>query len=217
MRSAVLCTLGCILFAGVIFAQDKAAPTDSAQTYVEQGRELFMANKFDEALQSFERAITLNPTFEEAWRGKGAVLWRMDRQDESIAATSRAIELKPDDYKAWLNKGRALMRKGQHADALATFEKASELKPDNEDALMGRFAMLRELKRADDMLIVLNRMIELKPSDPEVLAAEGHGSGGSWQAGYRARRIRSPRRNATRQRVRLDWQRAVLRGHGQAH
>jgi tetratricopeptide (TPR) repeat protein len=117
--------IGMALLCSAAAGQDKAASeakVDSAQVYLDKGRELAQANQMPEALASFERAIALNPNFEEAWRGKGAVLLRMDRQDESLAATAKAIELKPDDYKAWLNKGRALMRKGQNEEALKTFE-----------------------------------------------------------------------------------------------
>jgi tetratricopeptide (TPR) repeat protein len=116
VHRVLICIFICMAFLCSVAAGQDASKAetkvDSAQVYLERGRELFQADQLPEALASFERAIALNPKFEEAWRGKGATLWRMDKQDESLAATEKAIELKPDDYKAWLNKGRALMRKG---------------------------------------------------------------------------------------------------------
>jgi len=107
--------------------------------------------------------LSPQPTFGDAWRGKGAALSLLGRHDESIAATSKALELQPDDFKAWSNKGKACMELSRNEEALRAFERASELRPDDQNALMGR-------------LSVLDRMIVQDPDNLEYWIRKARGS-----------------------------------------
>ena len=162
--------LGLGLVASLAAGQNAPAPgakTDSAQIYLDKGRELFQSDKPDEALTAFERAITLKPDLEEAWRGKGVALWRLDRQEEAMTATEKALELKPDDFKAWKNQARIFMRMGKTEEAVKALQKAAEIKPDDEEALTGQVYLLRDMGKIDDMIMAMDRLIAQKPDYPK--------------------------------------------------
>lgn len=60
-------------------------------------------HKFDEALESYEKVIELDPEKEHAWNMKGIVLDSLGKYDEAIQAYNKAIEIDyANTYGAWL-------------------------------------------------------------------------------------------------------------------
>lgn len=51
--------------------------------------------KNEEALQCFEKVITLNPINAHAWSGKGLILELLGKAEEALKCYNRALELNP--------------------------------------------------------------------------------------------------------------------------
>jgi len=65
-----------------------------------RGTELFQEKKTDEALQEFQKAISLKPDFVEAYINKGILLLQNMNDEEAEKAILKALEFKPEDAKA---------------------------------------------------------------------------------------------------------------------
>lgn len=48
--------------------------------------------EFESAIENFDRAIRIDPDYEDAWFGRGLTLWELQRYDEAIASYDKAIE-----------------------------------------------------------------------------------------------------------------------------
>ena len=57
------------------------------------GAALFGLAQYQEALDAFDRALTIDPHFAAAWNNKGACLHMLERPTEAAAAEQHAREL----------------------------------------------------------------------------------------------------------------------------
>jgi len=55
--------------------------------------------KFKEAIDCYERAIKLKPTYDKPWFNKGYILEQQSRYKDALDCFNRALELKPDNEK----------------------------------------------------------------------------------------------------------------------
>jgi len=72
----------------------------AADALVVEGNELFRAERFDDAVVCFERAIRVFPQHALGWKGLGHALLCLGRAREAAGAFDRAIGLRPDSATA---------------------------------------------------------------------------------------------------------------------
>ena len=92
-----------------------------------KGIALYDQKKYDEAIQAFDKAIDIDPRFEEAWYYKGVALFDQGKYDDANQALDKATDIDPQDADAWREKGFALTRLGLTVESFDAFEKADEL------------------------------------------------------------------------------------------
>jgi tetratricopeptide (TPR) repeat protein len=115
------------------------------------------------ALQSFERAIAINPACAEAYYNRGGLLQQIGRLDAALASYDKAIELNANYAEAHSNRGTVLLELGKPEDALQSFERASAIRPSFAEDHSNRGLALLKLARFEDALQSLNRSIALNP------------------------------------------------------
>jgi len=108
-----------------------------------------MTDRWKEALDEFDLALTLSPDYEEAWYNKGVILHRAGRYEEAIVCYDHS----PGRFQACCNKGQALRELGRHEAALASYEHALRLKPDDKITWLNRGAAMSKLKRDQEALV----------------------------------------------------------------
>jgi protein O-GlcNAc transferase len=119
--------------------------------------------RYADALVDFERAISLNPIYSEAYANKGKSLAGLKRHDDALAAYDHALAIKPDLAEAWLGRGIALAELKRFDEAFATFDRALALKPDLSEAWFGRGQAFSKLKRFEDALAAYERALAANP------------------------------------------------------
>ena len=92
---------------------------------------LFVANRVDEALPLYRRAIQLKPDYAEAHLNLGSALLARDRAAEAIPELEAALHLEPTWAKAQHNIGNAFARLDRLPEALAHYAAAARLRPDD--------------------------------------------------------------------------------------
>lgn len=87
--------------------------------------------RHEQALQSYRRALELEPNYVEAWFNCGNALHELNRPKEALRSYVRAITLQPAHAAAHFNRGNVLIDLHRHRAALRSYQRALELKPDD--------------------------------------------------------------------------------------
>ncbi|GAB4524253.1 MAG: hypothetical protein Tsb0014_02580 [Pleurocapsa sp.] len=139
--------------------------TLSAEDYFNQGNNLRVSGKYDDAIASYEKALKLDPDYAHAWKNRGISLAILERHSEAIASYDKAIELDPDDALAWIGRGISLEILERYNEALTSYDKAIELDPNDAFAWYNRGISLEILERYNEALTSYDKAIELDPDD----------------------------------------------------
>jgi heat shock protein HtpX len=83
--------------------------------------------EYYEAIEALDRALSIDPNYEDALINKGTACFRLRRYQESVSAFNRVIEFDPKNADAWNRKGVVLKKMGYKIEAADAFAKAKKL------------------------------------------------------------------------------------------
>src|SRR5713101_7531731 len=83
---------------------------EASDDLVKYGEDMANANRPNEALDAFNRAIKMYPKNDYAWGDRALMLEIQGNIDEALASFSNAISINPDNAITWNNKGLALLK-----------------------------------------------------------------------------------------------------------
>lgn len=93
----------------------------------------------DLALEDYTRAVTLDPTFAEAFNNRGALRSLNGAHDQAIADHTTAIRLNPNSGPYLANRAQAYLRLKFYEEAIEDFTAAMDLALSPEDAVVAVF------------------------------------------------------------------------------
>lgn len=128
-----------------------------------KGISLSALGQTDQALECYERALTINPCLAEVWSAKGVVLKELHSTDDALACHDHALELKPLLQYAWCNKGATLLEVGRNEEAIHCCDHALELDPFYVEAWANKGVALARLGRNEEADACYDRSLELDP------------------------------------------------------
>ena len=178
--------------------------------YYRQGRHLLNNDRYSEALNAYDRALKINPNYEEAYDGGCWALYRLKDYNKALYYCDKAVEIKPDYYQAWRHRGSVLNRLGRYQEALESNDISIEFAPEYYPAWNGRCWALNNLQRYREALKGCDRAIEIKPDYEWAWNNRGRaleGMGRYWEAiaSYgRAIEINPNNQTAIKNRKRLE-------------
>ncbi len=100
-------------------------------SHINLGNALQSLNRFPEAIDCFQKAITLNPQSAEAYVNLSGALNLDGRHDEAADMAVQAILIHPEMADAHVNFGNALLALESPGEAVEAYIKATRLEPDN--------------------------------------------------------------------------------------
>ncbi|NLD57936.1 MAG: tetratricopeptide repeat protein, partial [Methanomicrobiales archaeon] len=174
----VLLTLICI---------PTAAYSEEATRAFDEGTDLMIAEDYSGAIASFDRAISLEPRYFEAWDKKADALNRAGELSEAKKVSEKSLEINPDYVRGWINRGQILYNIGYYyedvvgdqkkaeeyyLEQLLAFEQAVQLEPGNAEAHFNRGYALAGMKRYDEALAEFERVRSLDPTYPNLALSE---------------------------------------------
>ena len=53
------------------------------------------AGRYEESVQTFDKAIDIDPVFDPPWNGKGEALYHLGRFEDALQSLNRALDLEP--------------------------------------------------------------------------------------------------------------------------
>lgn len=126
-------------------------------------------NRDEEALQSCEEGLQLEPGNALLWNVKGLLLNNRHSYLDAIKSFNQAIKLNPLTAPVWGHKGHALSMLDRHEEALECYARALEIDPTYTPALRRQGLSLLLVGRTSEALRSLETAIELKPKSPDLL------------------------------------------------
>jgi predicted O-linked N-acetylglucosamine transferase (SPINDLY family) len=115
---------------------------DAALLHNNLGTVLESLERLDEAIRSYECALSIDPDYAEAELNIGNALLRTGRLEEAVFHYERALAGRPDLAEARNNLGVTLRMLGRAREAAECFREAARLRPDYADAHVNLGALL---------------------------------------------------------------------------
>ena len=143
-------------------------------TFNNRGNALLDLKRPEQALDSYDQALAINPDFAEALNNRGVALFNLKRPEQALGSYERALAIRPDYAEALNNCGNVLRDLKRYEDALACYERALAIKPDYAEALNNCGNVLLDLKRPEQALDSYNMALAIKPDYPEALNSCGN-------------------------------------------
>lgn len=112
--------------------ETKEIQKEYAHEYYLMGNEcITKAKDANAALRNFDKALTLNPTYTDAWIRKGVTLFDIGEEQEALKCLNKAVDLSPNSFKAHYNRGKCFLELHYPEEALSDFQKAISIKPEH--------------------------------------------------------------------------------------
>ena len=105
------------------------------EAFYQTGRYYQGQNRYDQAIEAYQKALAIDDKFVEARNGLGVILSRQGKYNEAIEAFKLAIQQSPNAAHLYSNMGYAYYLQGPYADAVAALVQATSLDPKNQHAL----------------------------------------------------------------------------------
>jgi len=119
----------------------------------------YLAEDFDDAIETYDRYIELNPDDAAGYNNKALVYKRRGEYEKEEALYRVALSLEPDDVTAINNLAVNLAHQGRHDEALSWMEQLEQLDPDDPYADLHRAKIYAEIGDDDKALHFLDKAL----------------------------------------------------------
>jgi len=159
-------------------------PSDDAM-YDKWKAGLERAGGLQRALEETRAAISLDPSYAEAYYTLGVIQLERNACAEALEAFDKYISLDPEDSEAYYQRAMVLRETGDNGRALSDLLKSAELSPDTPEVYWGLASVRSELGFYEEALDDIARAVRLDPENPDyriknakLLLAYAAGEGG---------------------------------------
>ena len=140
-----------------------AAHPQNAGAHLNLGIWLSNEQRWEPAVESFQRALACDPQLEQARIGLGACLLKLNRAGEALAVFDRA------GGRALFGKAVALQLLGRSDEAAAAYDTLLKSEPDSEEALANLIAMSADTRDLEHMREYSQRLANIAPESQAAL------------------------------------------------
>lgn len=135
----------------------------TAYDYYSEGWDFYVEDKYREAIESYDKAIALNPRYAEAYQCRGAVYELLEEYDQALDDYNKACQLNPKNPFAFSSRGGLYKKLKLYDKALEDCESAIRLDSLSPRLYTGRGDIYAELKNYENALDDYAKAIELNP------------------------------------------------------
>ena len=121
----------------------------------------------DEAIEAYNRALSIKPDYPDAYNNMGNALKEQGKLEQAIEAYKKTLSIKPDYADAYNNMGITLQQQGKMEGATEAYSKAISIKPDLTEAYNNMGNALKEQDKLDEAIEAYNKALSLKPDYAE--------------------------------------------------
>ena len=164
MRASVEYSLSVFLLVLSLLAATGCERRLSSIEYLERGILLAQRAHYAEAMENFNRSLSMEPGNPDVFYERAVVHAELGRNDLALKDYGEAIRLDPMFEQAYTNRGLLLASMDLFEDAIKDFSRIIELTPDSVAAFEDRAFAFHELNEDERALADLSRAIEIVPS-----------------------------------------------------
>ncbi|MCJ7739884.1 tetratricopeptide repeat protein, partial [Candidatus Microgenomates bacterium] len=99
----------------------------------QKGMSLIHHEKYDEAVECFDKALALRPDNVAVWASKCIALNSLNKFDEAVGCANSAIMKHPNNALIWYVKGNSLLNLERNGEAIECYDVALKLDPPNSE------------------------------------------------------------------------------------
>ena len=129
--------------------------------YFFEGDLLYLRNKYEKAIQYYNKVIERHPEYAEVWEAKGNALYSLKKYKEAIECYDKVIEIDPKYADAWYDKGVALAHLKKYKEAIECYNKAIDMHPGYAAAWYNKACVYSLIRNKNDSLKSLQKAIKL--------------------------------------------------------
>lgn len=148
-------------------------PHNSPHVYLYRGMALEKAGKLESALEDYNRAIALDPSYSEAYESRGSLYQKKGRVDKAIEDFNESILLGPSSGKAYFNLGVIYAETGLFDQAIENFNLSLTREPAFADAYANRGVAYALTGRQGLAFADFGKAIELNDRSPDAYFNRG--------------------------------------------
>ena len=134
----------------------------SASAWSDLGNAYLGMSRFEDAIDSYDRAIALDPALAPAHLNRGHALRNIARPAQAVSSYAAACAAWPQLLEAHMSLGSLLLERSRFEDALAAYDQAIAIRTDRADAHLGRGGALLGLGRPEEALRSSRTALELR-------------------------------------------------------
>lgn len=150
--------------------QAELPTTEQAKLPTKGGWAYYSNGRYQEALNSFKKDISVDPSNSNNFEGLSASYNQLKQYDDAITAAKRAIELKPDSAFAYNELGIAYSHKKQFNEALNAYQKAVGIEPKNAPVYINIGSLFRQKEDYGRAAESFKKAVELTPNNTKHLS-----------------------------------------------
>lgn len=175
--AALLFCAGCAsstyTFSQPTYRNSQGYPVDAKAWRADfEGCKEFDAGQYDSAITNFTEAITIEPTYADAYYYRGLALQQLGKYEQAIADYTKAIGYTDHNAEDYVSRGAAFMELGKNEEAIADETKALDKESPNqlwhfEDAYVIRGFAFNKLGKYEQAIADYTSAIEFKPDSPD--------------------------------------------------
>lgn len=132
------------------------------------GMTLCLLKQYEEAVEKFTKASTLQPNFADVWQHLGNSLQILGKFDEAQKAYEKAVALKPEHTISLIGLANSMTLSGEFAEAIKLYEKVLEADAENASAHCGIGTCYSEL---ENYKLAIQSFEKAAAIDPESVEA----------------------------------------------
>jgi Tfp pilus assembly protein PilF len=145
----------------------KGGKTARASALVQQGLQLILQGRYEEALAAEEAALRLSPQNPNAHSYRGSALFKLGRVQEALESYNQVLRLAPNAAVAHYNRANALKKLCRYEEALISLRHSIKLQPDYTDALCLTGSTLQAQGDCKVAVEYFNEALKINPSIPD--------------------------------------------------
>jgi tetratricopeptide (TPR) repeat protein len=135
----------------------------TAQTYLAQGLSLANQSQWQQAINCWQQAITIEPNFVEAHFNMGIALRKLGKTQEALTKYQQVLAINPNHGMTYFSLGNLLFEEKNFTQALACYSKAIQIDPSNSSFYFQLGLVCHQLGRIAESIQCFEKVLGLDP------------------------------------------------------
>ena len=154
------------LLSGLVILSPRIINVVRAINYYNTGNQFLYEQKYQEAIEAFDRAVRIQPDFALAWTNRGYALGQLKQYVDKFSSCAQATYHEPEFAEAWNCRGLARYNLKQYEEALKEYNVAISVSADEQESSRAWFnkgQVLIKMGKYEEAIDATQKVLQLRP------------------------------------------------------